>query len=157
MENDKKTRHIFEWFAKLKQDRRFLVALDRVKLLLYVLIIYLFLTLLHIGCPIKFITGISCPGCGMTRAALAVLQLHFLTAFYYHPLFILTPFMLLLFVMEAYLRPIVLRTAWILVILSFLTVYMIRLFILPNSVISIDIQDGLMLKLIHKICVGGLL
>ena len=53
-------------------------------------IIALFYVLLHIvgiGCPIKFITGISCPGCGMSRAALSLLQLDFVAAFYYHPFF----------------------------------------------------------------------
>ncbi len=54
------------------------------------IIIILFYALLHIigvGCPIKFISGISCPGCGMTRAAFSLLQLNFAAAFYYHPLF----------------------------------------------------------------------
>ncbi|MDE7047571.1 MAG: DUF2752 domain-containing protein, partial [Lachnospiraceae bacterium] len=33
-----------------------------------VLMVYGLFTVLGIGCPIKFITGISCMGCGMTRA-----------------------------------------------------------------------------------------
>ena len=49
------------------------------------------LTMLGIGCPIKFLTGISCPGCGMTRAWLSALHLHFAEAFAYHPLFWLVP------------------------------------------------------------------
>ncbi len=44
-----------------------------------------------IGCPIKFATGISCPGCGLTRAWLEALQLHFDRAVAYHPLFWLVP------------------------------------------------------------------
>ncbi len=51
----------------------------------------LVLALLGIGCPIKFATGVSCPGCGMTRAWLEALQLHFDRAFAYHPLFWLVP------------------------------------------------------------------
>ena len=39
-----------------------------------------------IGCPIRLFTGISCPGCGMTRAWMCVLSLDFDKAFYYHPL-----------------------------------------------------------------------
>ena len=38
----------------------------------FLIIILLYFT--HIGCPIKFITGISCPACGMTRAVLAILH-----------------------------------------------------------------------------------
>ncbi len=41
-----------------------------------------------IPCPIKYITGMSCAGCGMSRAMLSVLRLDFSTAFAYHPLWI---------------------------------------------------------------------
>ncbi len=37
-------------------------------------------------CPLRIITGIPCPGCGMTRAALSVLTFHFAQALEYHPL-----------------------------------------------------------------------
>lgn len=46
---------------------------------------------LGIGCPIKFMTGVSCPGCGLTRAWLEVLRLDVPAAFAYHPLFWLVP------------------------------------------------------------------
>lgn len=46
---------------------------------------------LGIGCPIKFFSGVSCPGCGLTRAWLEALQLHFDVAFAYHPLFWAVP------------------------------------------------------------------
>ena len=39
-----------------------------------------------IGCPIWFSTGISCPGCGMSRAVLLLLSGHFQAAFRMHPL-----------------------------------------------------------------------
>ncbi|WP_461883765.1 DUF2752 domain-containing protein [Fusicatenibacter sp.] len=45
-----------------------------------------FLTLTGIGCPIRFATGISCPGCGMSRAVLLLLSGHFQAAFRMHPL-----------------------------------------------------------------------
>lgn len=38
-------------------------------------------------CPFSFIFGVSCPGCGMTRALICVFHLDFSGAFYYHPLF----------------------------------------------------------------------
>lgn len=44
-----------------------------------------------IGCPIKFLTGLSCPGCGMTRAWIYALTLRPALAFAYHPLFWLVP------------------------------------------------------------------
>ncbi|MBR3318571.1 MAG: DUF2752 domain-containing protein [Atopobiaceae bacterium] len=45
----------------------------------------------HTGCPIKFWTGISCPGCGMTRAWISALTLRFDLALAYHPLFWMVP------------------------------------------------------------------
>ena len=39
-----------------------------------------------IGCPILYVIGIPCPGCGMTRAVLACLRLDFAAAFRYHPM-----------------------------------------------------------------------
>ncbi len=38
-------------------------------------------------CPIKLITGINCPGCGMTRAFKSAVMLDFAGAFSYHPMF----------------------------------------------------------------------
>ena len=51
-----------------------------------VVLLYVFLYMAVIGCPIKFLTGISCPGCGMTRAYLSLLRLDVTSAFKYHPL-----------------------------------------------------------------------
>ena len=36
-------------------------------------------------CIFKGVTGMPCPGCGMTRACLAILQGEFSTAWRYHP------------------------------------------------------------------------
>ena len=50
--------------------------------------VYLFLEyFLDITCPILYLTGISCAGCGMSRAWIRLLHLDFAGAFYYHPLF----------------------------------------------------------------------
>ena len=54
--------------------------------------VYALLTLLFgITCPIKYVLGISCPGCGMTRACLHALKLDFPAAFAYHPLWVMMP------------------------------------------------------------------
>lgn len=39
-------------------------------------------------CPINLITGLNCPGCGITRATLAVLQLDFRKAFSMNAMFL---------------------------------------------------------------------
>ena len=57
---------------------------------------------LGIGCPIRFVTGISCPGCGLTSAWLAALHLQFDVAMAYHPLFWLVPFALVVAIAYPY-------------------------------------------------------
>ena len=63
---------------------------------LILLITYLYLgnkLNVYINCPIKEITGLYCPGCGITRMLQAILQLNFYQAFRYNPLlFISLPF-----------------------------------------------------------------
>ena len=44
------------------------------------------------NCPIKYLTGVPCPGCGLSRALAALLRLDFRTALRFHPMvFVLPP------------------------------------------------------------------
>ena len=52
-------------------------------MLIYTAVLYVF----QLGCPILKITRMPCPGCGMTRAWLAVLRFDFVAAFSYHFMF----------------------------------------------------------------------
>lgn len=45
------------------------------------------LVLTDIRCTVRLTTGLPCPGCGMTRAYLALIQGDFAGAFFWHPLF----------------------------------------------------------------------
>ena len=70
-----------------------------------ILIILLFIYVLvgeklnfYIPCPIKFLTGFYCPGCGITRMILSILKGDLYQAFRYNPLvFILMPFIIFYF------------------------------------------------------------
>lgn len=53
-------------------------------------------------CPFKLFFGISCPGCGMTRAFFALLCLDFEKAFYYHPLFPVVILVTVLFLLDRF-------------------------------------------------------
>ena len=47
------------------------------------------------NCPIKYLTGVPCPGCGLSRALAALLRLDFRTALRFHPMvFVLPPVVL---------------------------------------------------------------
>jgi hypothetical protein len=137
--------------AGTDKDSRWKTVSDRLKVSFLILIIYLILNILHIGCPIKALSGISCPGCGMTRATLSALQFHFRDAFYYHPLFFLTPFMFFLFLFGDFINQKVNKAIWNVIILLFTIIYFYRLLFTENDVVTIDIGSGLVLKLLHYI------
>lgn len=49
------------------------------------------------ACPFHSVTGLPCPGCGMTRAWLSLLRGDLTSAFRYHGMFWSLPVLLLLF------------------------------------------------------------
>lgn len=63
-----------------KDPNRKKIFLSKTKTLCAVILSYHLLTWFT-GCPFRFFFGISCPGCGMTRALLAALRLDFAAAF----------------------------------------------------------------------------
>lgn len=67
-----------------------------VELVAFVAVAGVVLYLTDIGCVFRTVTGIPCPGCGMTRAWLAALRFDFAAALAYHPLFWTVPFMIAL-------------------------------------------------------------
>lgn len=88
---------------------------------------YAVLFALDITCPIKFATGISCPGCGMTRACLSLLGGDPARALYYHPLVWLLPIILALYLLRARLPRWAVKYVPAAVGVLFCAVYLIRL------------------------------
>lgn len=112
------------------------------------------ISLLGIGCPIRFLTGISCLGCGMTRACAALLQLDFAAAIQYHPLVFLLPVFALLFLFREKLGAYE-NWIWSVVFVLFLTVYLFRLYDEQNTVVEINWKDGLIYKIVQLLRKGG--
>ena len=129
--------------------------LSRIKVLLLIFLLYLILNLFGMGCPIKFFTGISCPGCGMTRSVWAAMRFQFQEAFYYHPLFFLVPIIFILFLFEYRFNPRFIKYAWSIILSVFILTYIIRLTLPQNVVVYIDIYEGFMLKFIQNNILGG--
>lgn len=122
--------------------------LSRLKILCLIAVIY-YLVTWFTGCPFRFLFGISCPGCGMTRAWLAVLHLDFPLAFHYHPLFWMAPFFLLWILLEGCidlhrLQPWIYGCA-----VLFLIVYLVRLIWFPDPVVAWTPQEGLLWAILH--------
>lgn len=92
-----------------------------------IVLLYASFFLLGISCPIKFITGVSCAGCGMTRAWLHVLCLDLNAAFYFHPLFWTIPVVVVLFFLRKRF-PQFFRVIACAIAALFIVVYFVRMF-----------------------------
>lgn len=113
-------------------------------------ILYAIFHILNIGCPIKFFTGISCAGCGMTRAWQSLLMMDIKKAFYYHPL-VLIPFVYVpLFLFRDKIGAKYFGYITKFLISIFMAVYFIRLFSPRNTVITADIKNGFIFRVLKK-------
>ena len=120
-----------------------------------ILALYTVLAIAGIGCPIKFMTGISCPGCGMTRAWLSVLHIDFGSAFAFHPLFWILPVVfLIIFFREKINRKLYNVTIGICIALL-AAVYIFRMFDADNTVVTFGIANGAVCRII-KFIAGGI-
>jgi len=120
--------------------------------LFVILIYYLILKILNITCPIKRLLGISCPGCGMTRALLHAIQFKFDKAFYYHPLWFLLPICVVILIISHYKKK---RKIFYSCMISFsfllVVVYIYRMFNSDNYVVYFNLEEGLIYQIIEKI------
>lgn len=112
--------------------------------------LYAVLSLAGIGCPIKFVTGISCLGCGMTRAWLAVLRLDFAAAFYYHPLFMLPPIAAVLYLSKAKINKKLYRILILTICASFIIMYGYRLIAAQGDVVVFEPYNNILFRLLRS-------
>lgn len=99
------------------------------------------------GCPFRFFTGISCLGCGMSRALLCLLQFDFVSAFKFHPLIFIMPIVGVLFLLRKRFSK---KTRTILAYTFFgvmVVVYIIRFFG-DSDVVYADISQSFVLRLL---------
>ncbi len=110
--------------------------------ILAVVLVYAIFHITGIGCPVRYATGISCPGCGMTRAWLSLLRLDFAGAFYYHPLFPLPAVAVILYYFKDRI-PVNFYRIWIFtLILLFSIIYLLRLIGPDDTIVSFRPQEG---------------
>lgn len=90
-----------------------------------------FCAILFYSCPFKYLTGLDCPGCGLTRAFLSAFRLDFKAAFNYHPLFLLIGIELLYLLFGNYfkLKPKTEAVIGIITVFSLLFVWIYRQFL----------------------------
>ena len=129
-----------------RSDRSWLWAL------LLVAAVYSGMQLLGITCPIKFVTGISCPGCGMTRAWLSLLLRHDLAAaFRYHPLFWVVPPAIVCLLLRRRIPPRHFRRLTVLFVVLLVAVYLVRMAMGDDPVVVFQPERGVIPRGIHWI------
>ena len=112
-----------------------------------IVLIYIVFYIVGVGCPIKFLTGISCAGCGMTRAFIALLHLDVASAFHYHPLFPLVPVAGAIVLFRKRIPDNFYRISLFTITGVFLIIYLLRLFDAADNVVVFDPKSGFIYRL----------
>lgn len=116
-----------------------------------VVVLYMAMESIGITCPIKFITGISCAGCGMSRAWLAFLQLDMAKAFTYHPLFWLVPITVIVLLCKSKINIKIYKIIIFTIIIMFAIVYICRLIWSGDDVVVFEPQNNILFRIIRVI------
>ncbi|MDO4460570.1 MAG: DUF2752 domain-containing protein [Clostridia bacterium] len=102
------------------------------------------------GCPVKLLTGISCAGCGMTRAWISLLRLDFTEAFHYHPFFAAPAIFVVSYILKKNGHEKKFRISCIVIVILLLVVWVIRLFN-PDGIVEFALKDGLIYRVLNRI------
>lgn len=111
-------------------------------------VFYACLMALGVTCPIRALTGISCAGCGMTRAWLALLRLDLRAAWSYHPLFFMPVPAAGIFLFRHRLPHKLVQGSMIFILGLFLAVYFVRMMQPEDTIVTFAPQEGLFYRLI---------
>lgn len=115
---------------------------------------FLAIIFLDIGCVIRSVFGFPCPGCGSTRAVVQFLEGHIVDAFYWHPLFWLTPVLLLLILLKGeriFRNKTANRVFWIVIAVIYLSVYFSRMILLFPDTPPMDYNYDALLYRLYEI------
>ena len=116
-----------------------------------VVVLYVILESFGVTCPIKYITGISCAGCGMSRAWMAFLQLDIAKAFAYHPLFWLVPIAVIVLLCKSKINIKFYKIFMFTIAGAFVIVYLYRMFIGDGNVVVFEPQNNILFRIIRQL------
>lgn len=113
------------------------------------LLVSIIITNLAMGCPFKYLFGIACPGCGMTRAAIALLSFDFQAAVHFHPLVFTLPIVAIIYLLRNHIPKKLLMFLIILFFIALLTVYIYRLNT-GSDITAFDFHHGAVYRLFEN-------
>ena len=115
----------------------------------YVILVVFIVSIFYLfgpGCPQQALFGISCLGCGMTRAYLQLFQGNVKGALFYHPLFPIVPFAAFFLFFKKKIPKVIFNITMIFIFTLFLFVYLYRLS-MHDPVLKFDIKEGWLYQL----------
>ncbi len=101
------------------------------------------------GCPIKYVTGISCMGCGMTRAFWAAGRMQFVDAFHYHPLWPLVIVWIPIYFFRKKINKNVFNVLLGLTVIAFVVVFFMRMADPHDHVVVFEPAKSIFARFIH--------
>lgn len=114
-----------------------------------IVFVYAVMHFVGIGCPIRFVTGISCLGCGMTRAWLSVLRLDFAAAFYYHPLFALPPVAAFVYLYKSKINLKIYKIIMLTMAMAFIIMYLYRLIFTDGDIVVFEPDKNMIFRFLE--------
>lgn len=133
---------------KLKTDK---IIANHLELIVAIGVAIILMNIFGIGCPILYLTGVPCMGCGMTRAFMALVRMDLVDAFLYHPLWWLVPVYLFVLSFREKISKRQLKIITVCVIALFVIIYVVRLINSTDQIVRIDIKNGLIYKIIKRV------
>lgn len=126
----------------------FFMSREDLKVVFIIAFLYIIMELAGITCPIRYITGISCAGCGMSRAWLALLRGDFNLALYYHPLVLLPIPALIWILVRRKLPKKVYHVGIVFICLLFIFVYILRMLKGDSDIVVFAPESGFIGRII---------
>lgn len=134
-----------EYVQKMRERKKIILECITIGIALglYVFVI----KVMGVGCPIKYFTGVSCAGCGMTRAWAELLHMNIKEAFYYHPLFGVPIVCLIAFIWKDKISEKKYKLLWWSVVVIAMCVYIFRLIDTSDTVVVFEPQEGKLVEI----------
>lgn len=132
-------------------DKRRLNRIEVITSVAAVVVLYVILESFGVTCPIKYITGISCAGCGMSRAWIALLHFNIHEAFTYHPLFFLPPVVVIVMLLKSKINIKFYKIFMFTMVGAFVIVYLYRMFIGTGDIVVFEPQNNILFRIIRKL------
>jgi hypothetical protein len=132
-------------------DKRRLNRIEVITSVTAVVVLYVILKRFGVTCPIKYITGISCAGCGMSRAWVSLLHFNIHDAFMYHPLFFLPPVVVIVMLFKSKINIKFYKIFMFTMAGAFVIVYLYRMFIGTGDIVVFEPQNNILFRIIRKL------